>query len=388
MVDTRSGKSTIPYTKEQEESVAAILKERKEKEAKKKALLEAQVAKKKKLEGEMERVKREEEQQLKEVEEEEEEEEEIPLLKIGRREERGESSGTSEDQKKLEKMRRRRIAAATELEKELVAAAEQHTKDVQSKLNAIAKSIDVLIRVQQEQMHASRGHDRALQSIRVGFRDFAHDMMMRMGSEMQARIKNTEQFYVGAIEGVKIAAPKEEEACPRRERVKVKFPDAYSGKQMEDFDNWEATLTPTCTSKIHLQNIIPEEQVLVAFHALRDEASSFAKSLAGATKCDNDMVAYSTIAPLSEFLKLLRECFADVTKGIKAFDKLQTIHTRQWRSARALKGAMDELVAVPNHGVTEPQLVQLFYRAMPESLHGHFYDKSRDVVAYEASPRQ
>ncbi|GBG86319.1 hypothetical protein CBR_g41313 [Chara braunii] len=187
MVDTRSGTSTTPYTKEQEESVAAILKERKEKnEAKKNALLEAQAAKKKKLEEEMERVKREEEEKLKEVEE-EEEEEEIPLVRTTRRGERGESSGVSEDEKKLEKMvsewvanlslgkdeealmyipqgerdvvvaeiktladlleqqaleeekrmewklrlrrqRRRRIAAATELEKESAAAAEQHTK--------------------------------------------------------------------------------------------------------------------------------------------------------------------------------------------------------------------------------------------------------------------
>ncbi|GBG59071.1 hypothetical protein CBR_g24415 [Chara braunii] len=433
-----SDTSTTPYTKEQEESVAAILKERKEKEAKKQTLLEAQAAKKKKLEEEMEKLKKEEEEKLKEVEE-EEEEEEIPLVRTVRRKERGESSGVSEDERKLEKMvsewvanlslgedeealmyipqaerdvgvaeikaltgpleqqtRRRRIAAATELEKELAAAAEQHTNaltqgGLQSKVDAIAKGIDVLIRVQQEQMHTSKGHDIALQSIRVGFRDFAHDMMMRMGSEMQARVKNTEQFCVGTIEGTKIAVPKEEEARPRRERGKVKFLDAYNRRQGEDFDNWEANIN----SYMHLQDIIPEEQVLVAFHALRDEASSFARSLARTTKCDNDMVAYSTITPLNEFLKFLHERFADVTKGIKASDKFQTIHTRQWKSARTLKGAMDELVAVPNHGLTEPQLVQLFYCAMPESLHKHFYDKSReqgmtydklsrDVVAYEA----
>ncbi|GBG67787.1 hypothetical protein CBR_g912 [Chara braunii] len=415
MVDTRSGLSTTPYTKEQEESVVAILKERKEKkEAKKKAMLEAQAPKKKRLEKEMERVKREEEEQLEEVEEEEEEEEETPLLRTGRREEKGESSGTKikiledpleqqvlEEEKRMEwklrlrRQRRRRIAATTELEKELVVAAEQHTQalakeDVQSKLDAIAKSIDVLIRAQQEQIHTTRGHDIALQSIRVGFRDFAHGIMMWMGTVMQARMKSKEQFCVGAIEGAKLAAPEEEEARPRRERVKVKFPDAYSGKQGENFDNREANIN----SYVHLRDIIPEEQVLVAFHALRDEASSFARSLVRAAKCDNDMVAYFTITPFSEFLKLIRERFADVTKGIKASDKLQTIHARWRKSARALKGTMDELVAVPNHGVIEPQLVQLFYRAMPESLHGHFYDKSReqgmtydrlsrDVVAYE-----
>ncbi|GBG91416.1 hypothetical protein CBR_g52303 [Chara braunii] len=67
----------------------------------------------------------------------------------------------------------------------------------------------------------------------------------------------------------------------------------------------------------------------------------------------------------------------------------------QWRSAKALKGTMDDLVAVPDHGVTEPQLVQLFYRAIPKALRGHFFDKSqqagitydqlnREVVLYES----
>ncbi|GBG72315.1 hypothetical protein CBR_g11894 [Chara braunii] len=80
---------------------------------------------------------------------------------------------------------------------------------------------------------------------------------------------------------------------------------------------------------------------------------------------------------------------------VKASDRLQTIPSCQWKSAKALKGVMDELVAVPDHGVTETQLVNLFYRAMPESLRGHFFEKSqqstmtcdalsREVVAFEA----
>ncbi|GBG71527.1 hypothetical protein CBR_g8945 [Chara braunii] len=202
------GPSSCWGLRTKEKSPAAILKERKEKkEAKKQALLEAHAAKKKKLEEEMEKLKKEEEEKLKEVEE-EEEEEEIPLVRTVRRKERGESSGVSEDEKKLENMvsewvanlslgedeealmyipqdkrdvvmaeikvltdpleqqaveeekilewklrlrrqRRRRISPATDLEKELVAAAEQHTNaltqgDLQSKVDAIAKSIDVL----------------------------------------------------------------------------------------------------------------------------------------------------------------------------------------------------------------------------------------------------
>ncbi|GBG63083.1 hypothetical protein CBR_g36568 [Chara braunii] len=138
-----------------------------------------------------------------------------------------------------------------------------------------------------------------------------------------------------------------------------------------------------------------EEQVLVAFQALKDEAASFARSLARTVGCENNLVAYSKVTPLSQLLRLLKERFADPTRGIRAFDKLQTIHSRQWRSAKALKGTMDDLVAVPDHGVTEPQLVQLFYRAIPEALRGHFFDKSqqagitydqlsREVVLYES----
>ncbi|GBG79428.1 hypothetical protein CBR_g29575 [Chara braunii] len=112
MVDTRSGKSTTPYTKAQEEQVATVLRERKEKQtkelikqAKKLALQEEQAAKRKKLEEEMERLKKEEEEKMKEVEEEEieeEEEKEEPLLKRSA-EQRGETSGTKKEESWLEK---------------------------------------------------------------------------------------------------------------------------------------------------------------------------------------------------------------------------------------------------------------------------------------------
>ncbi|GBG81533.1 hypothetical protein CBR_g32521 [Chara braunii] len=100
MVDTRTGKSTSPYTAEEEAKAAAILKERREKkEAKKKALIEEQAAKLRKIEEEMarekERLKKEEEDKLKAVDE--EDEQEVPLERR-RREQRGESSGTQADQ--------------------------------------------------------------------------------------------------------------------------------------------------------------------------------------------------------------------------------------------------------------------------------------------------
>ncbi|GBG66819.1 hypothetical protein CBR_g70697 [Chara braunii] len=219
-------------------------------------------------------------------------------------------------------------------------------------------------------------------------------MMMHAGMEMKAKIESTERFCTGTIEGAKLAAPKEEEARPRRKSVKVKFLDSYSGKKEENFDNWDANVN----SYVHLHKILREEQVLIDFHALRDEAASFARSPTCASQCENNMVAYSKVTPLPQFFRLLRERFADVSRSVRASDKLQTIHSHQWKSARALKGVMvlmDELVAVPDHVVTETQLVNLFYRAMPQPLRGHFFKKSklptmtydilsREVVAFKA----
>ncbi|GBG64267.1 hypothetical protein CBR_g41188 [Chara braunii] len=221
--------------------------------------------------------------------------------------------------------------------------------------------------------------------MRLGFRDFAHELVGAVGSEVSHRLEKTERFCVGAIEGVKAAAPKEEEARLRREPVKVKFPDSYSGKREENFDNWEANVK----TYVHLQQVSPDQQVLIAIHALRDEAANFARSLVRAANCNDDPVAYSSFTPLADFLKLLREQFAYVARSVKASDRLQTIHSHQWKSARALKGTMDELVAVPDHKVTETQLVNLFYRAVPEALHGHFFAKSQDpAMTYDALSRE
>ncbi|GBG79009.1 hypothetical protein CBR_g28722 [Chara braunii] len=61
----------------------------------------------------------------------------------------------------------------------------------------------------------------------------------------------------------------------------------------------------------------------------------------------------------------------------------------KWRSARALEAVMDDLVAVPDHGVAETQLVQLIYRAMPEPLRGHFFDKTQQPnITYDALSRE
>ncbi|GBG71819.1 hypothetical protein CBR_g10761 [Chara braunii] len=304
-VETRTGTGTSPYTVEQEAKAAAILKETKEKkEAKKKALQEAQAAKKKKK-----RLKKEEEEaKLKEVEEEEEEEVEEEPLERGRRGNRGESSETKEDlmekkisewvagltlgedeevlmyvprdeqeaavreweaegdplkrqvlegEKRMEwkfrltRERKRRMEAATEAAKELEETRKQRDQmavqvDLLGKVEILAKNVERLAKVQEEKLLF-------VHSIRSGLRDFARELAMQVGSHVTARLEGTERYCVGAIEGAKLTAPKEEEARPRREPVKVKFPDSYSGKKEENFDNWEANVK----TYVHLQKVSP-----------------------------------------------------------------------------------------------------------------------------------
>ncbi|GBG72367.1 hypothetical protein CBR_g11945 [Chara braunii] len=99
MVETRSGKSTSPYTQEQQEKMAALVRENKErkellKQAKLKAIAEEQAAKMKKLEEEMEEKKKVAEEEAAAKAEEERK----------RKEENGESSGT---QRRMPRWKRR-----------------------------------------------------------------------------------------------------------------------------------------------------------------------------------------------------------------------------------------------------------------------------------------
>ncbi|GBG59088.1 hypothetical protein CBR_g24431 [Chara braunii] len=416
---------------------------RKEKrEAKKKVLQEEQAAKLKKLEEEMarekERIKKEEEEKLKEVEEEEDEgpplerrrgqhsgskgeemekrisewvthlslgeEEEVAMyipkddqeaaLKKWEAEKDMLKRKAMKDEQRMEwklammREKKRRVEAASEAVKELEEVQKLSLKltpqvDLERKVEILAQSVERLAKIQEQQYEFSRSQDIAVRSMRMGFRDFARKLIGAVGAEVNHRLD--------AIEGVKVAAPKEEEARPRREPVKVKFPDSYSEKKEENFDNWEANVK----TYVHLQQVSPDQHVLIAIHALKDEAASFARSLVRAANCNDDAVVYSAFTSLTEFMKLLGERFANVARSVKASDRLQTIHARKWKSARALKSTMDELIAVPDHGVTDTQLVGLFYRAIPEALRVHFFAKSedpattydslsREVVAFEA----
>ncbi|GBG75215.1 hypothetical protein CBR_g19851 [Chara braunii] len=447
MVDTRSGKSTSPYTQEQQEKMAALVRENKErkelqKQVKLKAIAEEQAAKMKKLEEEMKRVQQEEEERRKAAEEEAAADEEKERRRIESREE---SSGTKKDEdaemeekisewianlslgedeeaefyvpqderdalaqelaamedplerqereedKKLEwKLRMKREKKRRDEVNRLTAKVAkvkncrqegQAQADASAKMDKVLGYLEVLSAAWMEERQANRAQEVALKAMRSGFRDFAREMVTHVGGEVRRLRDNAGKFCEGAIEGAKAVAAAESEVRPRKELVKLNFPDAYGGKSEENFDNWEASVN----NYVYLQHIVQDDQVLVAFQALKDEAASFARSLARTAGCENNMVAYSKVTPLPQFFKLLRERFADLRRGVRASDKLQTIHSRQWRSAKALKAVMDDLVAVPDHGLTESQLVQLFYRAMPEPLRGHFFDKSQQpTMTYDA----
>ncbi|GBG59738.1 hypothetical protein CBR_g54841 [Chara braunii] len=117
MVTTRGGTSTTPYCREQEEQVAALLKERKEKleelikQAKMLALIEEQKAKQRQLEERKWEKEQEEivetidgEAEVEAEKGEKEEEVEVPLERNVRREERGEPNVAPKIRAKMEKM--------------------------------------------------------------------------------------------------------------------------------------------------------------------------------------------------------------------------------------------------------------------------------------------
>ncbi|GBG64621.1 hypothetical protein CBR_g45677 [Chara braunii] len=139
--------------------------------------------------------------------------------------------------------------------------------DISAKMDKMLGYLEVLSATWMEERQASWGQDMALSAMRLGKRDFAHDMVTHVGGEVRRLRDNVGKFCEGAIEGAKAVAAVESEARPRKEPVKLKFPNAYGGKEEENFDNWEASVN----SDVYLQHIRNEEQVLVAFQALKDE---------------------------------------------------------------------------------------------------------------------
>ncbi|GBG87672.1 hypothetical protein CBR_g45826 [Chara braunii] len=370
MVETRSGIDISPYTKEQQEKMAALVKENKERkellnQEKLKAIAEEQAAKMKKLEEEMKRVQQEEEERRNVVEEEVAAEMEKERMCIESREG---SSGTKKDtdaemEKKIsewvanlslgedeeaesyvtqeerdvlaselaamkdpmkrrereeeqklawklrmkrEKKRRREevnkltaeVAKVQECRKEVLAQ-----PDDKAKWDKVLGYLEVLSTAWMEERQASWSQEVALSDMRSGFWDFAREIVTHIEGEVRQLRGNVGKFCEGVIEGAKAIAVVEGEGRPRKESVKLKFPDAYGVKKEENFDNWETSVN----SYIYRQHILSEEQVLLAFQALKDEPASFARSLARTAGCENNLVAYSRVTPLPRFFKLLKE---------------------------------------------------------------------------------
>ncbi|GBG78572.1 hypothetical protein CBR_g27796 [Chara braunii] len=339
--------------------MAVILKERKEKkellkQAKLKAIAEEQAAKKKKLEEEMMRLQKEEEKKRRVAEEEEAEEEEALEEGLLRRRtrERGQRSGTKEEHMWMEKKIFEWVANLSlgEDEEAMLYVPQEEKEAVVRELEAIEDPLD---------------------------RQMLEDEKRLEWKLLLAREKKRRREEANQIQ-----------SCKQEVGAQQDIP-AKLDKILSYLEILGQAWTKQYQANKGQEHIAPEEQVLMAFHALKDEAVSFARSLARTADCEHNMVAYSRLTPLPTFIKLLRERFTNVTRGVRPSDKLQTIHSRQWKSARALKAVMDDLVAIPDHGVTETQLVNLFYRVMPEPLRGHFFDKTQQAnITYDALSRE
>ncbi|GBG76647.1 hypothetical protein CBR_g22862 [Chara braunii] len=285
MVETRGGTSTSPYTQEQQEKMAAIVKENRErkellKQAKLKAIAEEQVAKMKELEEEMEKKKAVEEEAAAEAEEERK-----------RKGKEAESSGAMKEKAEMEKKikfyvpKDERDALASELaamedplerrereeEKKLewklrmkrekkkrreevnrltaeVAKVQDCMRevgaqtDISAKMDKMLGYLEVLSAAWTEERQASWSQEVALGVMRSRFRDFARDMVTHVEGEVGRLRDSVGKFCEGAIEGAKAIAAVEGGARPRKDPVKLKFPDAYGGKKEENFDNWEASV--------------------------------------------------------------------------------------------------------------------------------------------------
>ncbi|GBG71210.1 hypothetical protein CBR_g8513 [Chara braunii] len=391
MVETRSGTGTSPYTPEQQAKMTALVKENKErkeceKQAKLKAIADEQATK-------MKRVQQEEEERRKAAEAEAAAEEEKERMRIKSGE--GSSGGTMkwetytelekkisewvanlslgedeeaesyvtkdekaalaaelaamtdsmerrerEDEQKLawklrmkrEKKRRREemnkmtaaVAKVQECRAEVLAL-----PDDKAKWDKVLGYLEVLSKAWMEERQASWSQDVALSAMRSGFRDFAREIVTHIGGEVKQLRDNVGKFCEGAIQGAKAVVAAEGEARPRKDPVKLKFPDAYGGKKEENFDNWEASVN----SYIYLQHILAEEQVLVAFQALKDEAASFARSLARTP--DNTLAHCCLSAP----------AFARLVKKEQLEDQVFVVNVRPVTEAQEKDSSTDPTIA-------------------------------------------
>ncbi|GBG84007.1 hypothetical protein CBR_g37881 [Chara braunii] len=124
--------------------------------------------------------------------------------------------------------------------------------DDMAKWDKVLGYLEVLSAAWMEESQANRSQEVAPSAMRSEFREFAREMVTHVGGEVRRLREKVGKFCEDAIEGAKVAAAVEGEARPRKEPVKLKFPDAYGGKSDENFDNWEASVN----NYVYLQHIV------------------------------------------------------------------------------------------------------------------------------------
>ncbi|GBG64739.1 hypothetical protein CBR_g46696 [Chara braunii] len=162
--------------------------------------------------------------------------------------------------KKREKKRRREevnkltaeMAKVQECRKEVEVQA-----DDKAKWDKVLSYLEVLSKAWMEERQASWSQDVALSVMRSGFRDFARDIVTHIGGEVKQLRDNVGKFCEGAIEGAKAIVVVEGEVRPRKEPVKLKFPDALLKK--EAIWQWDKD----CTSALKKL-----KRALIEYHVL------------------------------------------------------------------------------------------------------------------------
>ncbi|GBG92676.1 hypothetical protein CBR_g56706 [Chara braunii] len=139
---------------------------------------------------------------------------------------------------KREQKRRREEANRLTAEVEKVRACRQEVQahaDMSAKMDKMLGDLEVLSEAWLEERQTNQGQDITLKAMRSGFREFAREIVTHIGGEIKQLRDNIGKDCEGAIEGAKAIAAVEGEARPRKDPVKLKFPDAYGGKKEENF---------------------------------------------------------------------------------------------------------------------------------------------------------
>ncbi|GBG71824.1 hypothetical protein CBR_g10766 [Chara braunii] len=113
---------------------------------------------------------------------------------------------------RLSQDRVRQLEAAESIKKDLKAAEARMGKigaetEIATKLATLTQSVESLLIAHREQRQFNHIFEVKIDAMRVGFKDFASDMMKYLLVEVHNATNNTREFCTGAIEGAKLATP-------------------------------------------------------------------------------------------------------------------------------------------------------------------------------------